>query len=427
MKKELSIAMTTDQNYILQTRVVIWSILRSASRDTFFKIHILCSPQLAQEDREKVLDLQRKWNNISICFDEIDEKIFKNARTTSYISIATFYRLVISSIVEDDKCLYLDADIIVNTDLTEIYDTDLEGMYLAGVKDCFIQCNMQEYESYKDVLEISTMNCYINAGVVLMNLKEIRTHDMEKVFLLCIDKHYKIHDQDILNKCCYGKIKYLDLKYNFFMDYCGRADMLSHTSFSSREIEDAGKYDGILHFPGKYKPWKFMKIRGSHWWWKNAKEALESQDYDEMYQCAVENMKKNDWKYIFERCALEEDIVIVGFSDIGRDVADSLRRCGINGIKCFCDNSREKQNMKYHDMPVYSVEKAYEKYSKALWVNTSQVSAKIISSQLMDMEVKKEKILVYVHKSGQYYDNLDEQYLEYEKKQLAFKESGREV
>lgn len=427
MKKELSIAMTTDQNYILQTRVVIWSILHSAKKNTFFKVHILCSPQLTQEDREKVLDLQKKWNNISICFDEIDEKIFENAKTTSYISVATFYRLVISSIVEDDKCLYLDADIIVNTDLTEIYDEDLTGIYLAGVKDCLIQHNMQEYESYKDVLEIPTMDGYINAGVILMNLKMIRAYDMEKVFLLCIDKHYKIHDQDILNKCCYGKMKYLDLKYNFFMDYYERLDMLAHTSFSQKEIKDMEEYDGILHFPGKYKPWKFIKMRGSHWWWKNAKEALEPQDYNEIYQYAVENMKKNDWKYILERCALEENIIIVGFSDIGRDVADSLRRCGINSIKCFCDNSREKQNTEYHNLAVYSVEKAYEKYAEALWINTSQVSAKVISRQLITMGAKKENILVYIYKSEQYYNNLDEQYLEYEKQLLAYKESGREM
>ena len=52
-QKIVSIVMTTDKNYILQTRVAIWSMLNSAKENTFFNIFILCDTNLKKEHREK--------------------------------------------------------------------------------------------------------------------------------------------------------------------------------------------------------------------------------------------------------------------------------------------------------------------------------------------------------------------------------------
>lgn len=372
------------------------------------------------------MNIKGQWDNVDICFDEINEAIFQNAKSVAYIPVSSFYRLVISDILEDERCLFLDGDLIINTDLTEIYDIDLTGKYLAGVKDCGIQRDMGEYHSYKDELEIPTMDGYINAGVLVMNLDLIRKNGMNKAFISCMNHYYKMMDQDILNKCCFGKIKYLDLKYNLFVDYYKRLYLLEKTAFSQREISNADMCNGIIHFTGKYKAWNFFTVRGSHLWWEYAKKALSVDDYDEMHKRAIEVTQKNDWKYIIKRCAESGDIVVAGFSDIGRDAADSLKRCGIDSIRCFCDNNKDKETAQYHDWTVYSMNAAYEKYPKALWINTSQVSAKIISRQLMAMGVKEEDILIYISKSEKYYDNLDDQYKEYEKKLLAFKQSGRE-
>lgn len=426
MKKTLVIVMTTDQNYIVQTRVAIWTMLHSAKENISFKIYILCNPKLDQKYRKKILELQETEQNVEICFCEIDEKIFQNAKTTAYIPVASFYRLLISDIIDGDRCLFLDGDIIVNTDLSEIYDIDLTGYYLAGVMDCCIQHDMKEQDAYKDILEIPAMDGYINAGVLVMNLSMLREHNMKKLFLSYLDNHYMMMDQDIMNKCCYGKIRYLDLKYNLFSYYYKRPYALKYTSFSQKELDEAERDDGIIHFPGKYKPWNFIKIRGSHLWWENAKKALLPEDYDEIYRNAVEKMEKADWKYIMGRCRKASDVIVVGFSDIGRDTIDSLNRCGIDTIRCFSDNNKDKQNAQYHDWTVHTINEAYKKYPKALWINTSQNSAQVINMQLMDIGVKEENILIYVYKSEEYYDNLDEQYQEYERKLLAFKQSGRE-
>ena len=50
--------MTTDENYIVPTRVAIYSILDSAKVDTFYEIHIMCDKKLDINSRENILELK---------------------------------------------------------------------------------------------------------------------------------------------------------------------------------------------------------------------------------------------------------------------------------------------------------------------------------------------------------------------------------
>ena len=183
MKKNLSIIMTTDKNYILQTRVAIWSMLNSAKKNIFFNIYILCNSQLEKADRESVFSLREKWNNMIVSFIEIDEQIFQNAKSVAYIPVASFYRLIISSVLKESRCLFLDGDIIVNSDLSNIYNIDLSAKYLAGVKDCRIHANINKEMQYCSKLNIPTIEGYVNAGVLVLNLDLIRKDGIDSKFL----------------------------------------------------------------------------------------------------------------------------------------------------------------------------------------------------------------------------------------------------
>lgn len=79
----------------------------------------------------------------------------------AYCSPYTLIRLF-ADMIEGipDKLLYLDADILFNRDITLLYNTDIEGYEYAAARD--------HYGKYL----ISPR--YINAGVLLLNMKEIR-------------------------------------------------------------------------------------------------------------------------------------------------------------------------------------------------------------------------------------------------------------
>ena len=425
MKKNLSIIMTTDKNYILQTRVAIWSMLNSAKKNIFFNIYILCNSQLEKADRESVFSLREKWNNMIVSFIEIDEQIFQNAKSVAYIPVASFYRLIISSVLKESRCLFLDGDIIVNSDLSNIYNIDLSAKYLAGVKDCRIHANINKEMQYCSKLNIPTIEGYVNAGVLVLNLDLIRKDGIDSKFLREMHNYYQYMDQDIINKCCFGKINYLDLKYNLFNDYYKKIDLLRTDCFSEIEKKEADEKFAIMHFAGRYKPWNSRRIRGSELWWNYAKKALDTEDYNEIYNKVVETDKKSDWIYILEKCKDAEDIIVIGFSQIGKNVVESLRRCGVIQIRCFCDNSKEKQLYGYDNLKVYSFERALKRYPKALWINTSQKYRDEINTQLYKMGVLQNKIVVYFNKADSYYDLLDEQYKEYEEEQLILMKCGK--
>ena len=79
----------------------------------------------------------------------------------AYCSPYTLIRLFADMVEEiPEKLLYLDADILFNRDITLLYNTDIEGYEYAAARD--------HYGKYL----ISPR--YINAGVLLLNMKEIR-------------------------------------------------------------------------------------------------------------------------------------------------------------------------------------------------------------------------------------------------------------
>lgn len=174
----------------------------------------------------------------------INTKHFENfnlKNNIKYISVETYYRYIIADIAPNlNKALYLDADLVVNGNLNELYDIDLENNYCAGVKDKFI-----EETDYKNTLGLSPNETYINAGVLLLNLSRMRKDNVSEKLLSNTNKlaeQIEYQDQDIINITFRGQIKEVDSRYNFA---------------SSNVIREKSKIKEamIIHYTGPIKPW----------------------------------------------------------------------------------------------------------------------------------------------------------------------------
>ena len=120
---------------------------------------------------------------------------FKNRWT--YMSLI---RLALTKILpKEDKLLWLDCDTIVDADISELFAIDIDGYYVAGVREI-------RKEGWKD---------YINAGVMLMNLSEIRRDKLDdKLIDIVNTKKLDCPDQDAMNMLAKGRIKFIESKYN---------------------------------------------------------------------------------------------------------------------------------------------------------------------------------------------------------------------
>lgn len=408
----IPIVMVADKNYISQTRVAIWTMRKNTNKDVFLEVTIFCSAQLEQESRNRLVELESIWRNIKVNFYEVDPQSFSNAKVVAHVPIASFYRLIIPEVLkQDEKCLFLDGDILVNVDLQELYQKNMGDAYIAGVRDNEFLCDPDEALKYYMTHGFNTYN-YVNAGVMIFNIAKLREAHLQSEFLNCMETCYTRMDQDILNKVCKRKIKLLDLSYNYFNRRKNQIVMSKSEDWK------------ILHFAGPEKPWNNFRIRYADKWWAWAKEALEEYEYNKIYEQAKQMTKENDWSYLLERCKEEKTIIIIGYSRIGIDVFMSLKRCDIKAEILFCDNSKEKRSLSDNNITIYLVEDLVRAYPKALWINASQRRYEEINSQLKELGIMEERIIVYKKKNEAYYGMLDDAYIEYELRQLQLKSMG---
>lgn len=237
MKKSIiNICIACDNNYAKYAGVVIASVLANAKESDFLNIYILDGGI-----KESLKEDLNKLKNIKDCYIDfipINEDLFKDykaVKTHKYISIATFYRLKLPTLLPSiDKVIYFDCDFIVNSSLNELFNIDMEGYPIAGVLD----------NKRKMVKRNPT---YINAGMLIFDINKMKELNLEEKFLLWAKQNLPqitCGDQEIINEVCKNNIKIIDEEWN-----------VQSSNFTNRSSY-IKKPKGI-HFVSKKKPWRF--------------------------------------------------------------------------------------------------------------------------------------------------------------------------
>ena len=154
-----------------------------------------------------------------------------------------------------DRILYLDSDIIVINELKNLYEMDFEGNYY--IATTHVRKILHKFHEIR--LNINEEIPYINKGVLLINLKELRKrnikNDIEKYLQ---DKKLKVFlsaEQDIITAVYGDKIKLVDsLKYNL-----GDRELNFYNINHYKNpigLKWIRKNTVIIHYHGKNKPWE---------------------------------------------------------------------------------------------------------------------------------------------------------------------------
>lgn len=75
-------------------------------------------------------------------------------------------------------------------------------------------------------------------------------------------------------------------------------------------------------------------------------------------------------------------------------------------------------------LTVTSIDSIASQHPNAFWINTSQRGKNAINQQLLNLHILGNRILVYKDKNEDYYETLDEEFVEYERQQLNLKNNG---
>ncbi|MBP2623320.1 glycosyltransferase family 8 protein [Streptococcus oricebi] len=175
--------------------------------------------------------------------------------------VANLIYFIPQVIKEEERVLYLDSDMIVNQDLSVLFDLDLGHYPIAAVNDLDVQTDLWDL-GIKDTF---------NSGLVLFNLREIVKENSEEK-LLVLAKEYaeqvRLGDQSILNIAFKDNWYHLDRTYNHLLV----AD--SNWDIGDRRGHKVGKIDldqlpAVLHYCAPGKPWNlncWMQLK-ELWWY----------------------------------------------------------------------------------------------------------------------------------------------------------------
>lgn len=421
--EKIPVVYTTDENYAMPTCVAIVSMLEKADERTFYNIYIVLTSRVLNDYKQMFERVKERYSGFELNYLLLDNALFKNSQIrNSYLTFAAYYRLYIAELLPKcDKCIYMDSDVIVEGDLKELFSVDMDGFYVAGVKDMYTQLADTNGE-HRRLLGIPAIEDYIYSGVMVLNLEMLRKSRMMDRFNDGIARKNRFEDQDVINTYCYGKIKHLPVKFNLLNRFLDATQLLSREVYCEEELEMANS-PVIIHFPGWIgKPWNNLRHKGGKVWWRYAERIFTEAEYKDLYSRALNLTKEIDWTNYCEICRRNAPVVLFGFSDISKGVLDDLLTAEIKSVVCFCDNDEKKQQQVYKGVPVLSLKEILKIYPKAFYINTSQVYFNQINRQLGNEGVPNKNILVYFHKDRRYYMELAKEYYEHELKQIILRE-----
>ena len=254
---KIDICITCDDNYVKYCATVMASILENKATDDEPVFHILYGELSAD-------NIQKLSNFPNVILYKVDDSFFSPYLKNAKLSwpVAALYRLKIASILNLDKVIYLDCDVIVTSSLKSYFEQDIEGYYMGAVPDV-------NYQAYMERLNIPQENgfFYFNAGSLLINLKQFREDNIEEKLFECmadIWENSTFLDQDVLNVCLYKNVKKLDKRYNYIPTII---------DITMRKMFDVKEEVSVIHYAG-YKPWELAfraNIRDEFWkYYKNS-------------------------------------------------------------------------------------------------------------------------------------------------------------
>jgi len=253
--KTINICFICDSGYVKPTAVAIESLKVNRSHDAIYNIFVI-GTELSQKDKSLFTSLSCKNFVVENVTFSMPEKL-KNVNISRHVPLSAMIKFYIPQIFKNlDKILYIDGDVLIQSDLVDLWNTDISEVYAGVVKDI--------RNAYDPDFLLQRLNfkykAYFNSGVMLLNLNKCRKDSVTEQLVAYRINEYNFHmDQDALNMILGKNIKCIPFKYNM-LTFCfvrlsvTELELMFGEKLPEQLIENY-KTAAILHLGGKEKPW----------------------------------------------------------------------------------------------------------------------------------------------------------------------------
>lgn len=242
-----------DDNYA-PAAVVAFSSLFYSNSHLDFDLYVI-TDDLGEGNRNALTALCAAEGR-KLEFLDIDRTDYEKFSPPGHISVATYFRLFGPDKIAANKILYLDVDIVVQTDISPLLDIELDNNLIAAAPDRSLS------SEYRAFLGIGEDEPYLNTGILVLNAALWRDEgvlDELTAVYVANPEGFPWADQDLLNIGLAGRKTVLNRKWNFLY---GNA-IIGEVNVADF---DPVTFDGIFHYNTAEKPW--------HWWSQQPFRAL---------------------------------------------------------------------------------------------------------------------------------------------------------
>lgn len=366
--EKVPVVFSINNGYVKQLATVIMSILKNSNSKFDFNV---LHRDITCDNMKKLESMLKKYDNAEIKFYNISdylknqdlESFMSRRKDYNYISIETYFRFFIPDIFKQyDKVIYLDSDIIVFTDLFNLYNIDLKDNYLGAIQDTFLELAVNNHKiktslhpqmSYSEYFKkhlYKQNNKYFNAGILLFNVKKMREANITlKLFDFALkNSPLEFQDQCVLNAVLEKSTTYIDYRWNVLKDLKSYINLFPQDK--KNIFEQIYKKPYIFHYVWHNKPWLIHDDYNYSFiteWWKYYKMTPFFNKKDsETFKIISKKIKPSLLKSIFSvrNCNNHKVITIFG---IKIKFKSKIRRLEneLNYLKSRIDKYEEDREM----------------------------------------------------------------------------------
>ena len=265
-----------DENYVMPLAVTLHSAashLKPGARLNVLLMDGGMSESSWQGLKETFVDLPIDVHVLRPDVDSVSDLVISH-----HITHAAYFRLLAAKLLPDtiDKVIYLDSDVLVQEDLSQLWQAELGDNYCLAVPDIacpFIDARKADSNFKKSSPYLASL-CpirnwkelgldptarYFNSGVMVLNIARWREEQVEDKLLDCLRKNEKFvwcWDQYALNVVFAGQWDELPLRWNQGA-HAFEFPSIDHSPLSTDEFREMRDNPAIIHYTTEWKPWHY--------------------------------------------------------------------------------------------------------------------------------------------------------------------------
>lgn len=243
----IDFAFCINNKYAEYIKVPILSICKNHLTENI-RIHIL-SDDISDPVKTKIINEIKDFQNVIVQFYEVNPAPLKGLKETW--TLIAWYRILLPDLLQSvDKVLYLDADTVVTSNISELFKMDMTDSPIAAIVDV---------ESFNPQTiarcELSDTEEYFCSGILLMNLKYWRENKIKDKVIQWGKENgqlIKFPDQDTMNILFKSDKIVLPIKYGLQPAFLNCQSI--RKGKYKQQLLSACKQPGIIHYAGN-APW----------------------------------------------------------------------------------------------------------------------------------------------------------------------------